>query len=115
VQEHLRLRRAEDFGRLRQVGVTHPHRLMLLSFSPNERTHNRYGFIVGKHLGNAVVRNQVRRRLREVVRALDPQLKPGFDVVFIARHPLAQQPFDVFVRTVNDLFRRAELFKGEPE
>jgi RNase P protein component len=50
-----------------------------------------------------------------VVRALDPQLKPGFDVVFIARHPLAQQPFDVFVRTVNDLFRRAELFKGEPE
>ena len=75
----------EDFQRLRQVGVTHRHRLMVLSFSHNELMHNRYGFIVGKQLGKAVTRNRIRRRLREVVRALDPQLKPGFDVVLIAR------------------------------
>lgn len=111
MQQHLRLRRAEEFQRLRQVGVTRPHRLMVLSFSQNELMHNRYGLIVGKQLGNAVTRNRVRRRLREVIRALDPQLRPGFDVVFIARRPLAEQPFEVIMRTVNDLFRRAELFK----
>ena len=115
MQDHLRLRRAEDFQRLRQEGATQPHRLLLLSFSPNERTHNRYGFIVGKRLGKAVTRNRIRRRLREVVRALDPLLKPGYDVVLVARQPLAQQPFIVVMRTVNDLFRRAELFKGETE
>jgi ribonuclease P protein component len=113
VQRHLRLRRAEDFHRLRQVGKTHPHRLLVLSYTPNELMHNRYGFIVGKHLGKAVTRNRIRRRLREVVRALDPQLIPGFDVVLIARQPLAEQPFDVLMRTVNELFRRAELFQGE--
>ena len=112
MQRYLRLCRAEDFQRLRQVGITHPHRLLILSFSRNELMHNRYGFIVGKQLGNAVTRNRVRRRLRAVVGALDPQLKSGFDMVLIARQPLAQQPFDVIVRTVNDLFRRAELFKG---
>ena len=37
----------------------------------------------------------------------------SFDVVLIARQPLAEQPFDTIVRTVNDLFRRAELFKEE--
>jgi ribonuclease P protein component len=49
--------------------------------------------------------------LREVVRALDPQLKPGFDVVLIARQALAEQPFDTIMRTVSELFRRAELFR----
>ena len=113
MQRHLRLRRAEHFHRLRQVGKTHPHRLLVLSYTPNELTYNRYGFIVSKHLGKAVARNRIRRRLREVVRALDPQLIPGYDVVLIARQPLAEQPFDVLMRTVHELFRRAELFQGE--
>lgn len=111
MQRDLRLRRVEDFQRLRQVGVTHRHRLMVLSFTRNELTHNRYGFIVSKQLGKAVMRNLIRRRLRAVVRGLDPQLKAGFDVVIIARSPLAEQPFDALQRTVYELFRRAELVK----
>lgn len=111
MQQHLRLRRSEDFQRLRQVGVTQRHRLLVLSFSQNELSHNRYGFVVGKRLGNAVIRNRTRRRLREVVRVLDPQLKPGHDVVFIARQPLAEQPFETVARTVYELFQRAELFR----
>jgi ribonuclease P protein component len=112
-----RLRRAEDFARLRQVGVTHRHHLMVLSFTQNESQndlmHNRYGFIVGKQLGKAVTRNLIRRRLRAVVRALDPRLKQGYDVVLIARAGLAEQPFAVLERTVIELFRRAELFKED--
>ncbi len=111
MQRHLRLCRSEDFQRLREVGVVQRHPLMVLSFSQNELMHNRYGFIVGKQLGNAVARNRTRRRLREIVRAFDRQAKPGHDIVLIARRPLAEQPFEVFVRTVNDLFRRAELFQ----
>jgi ribonuclease P protein component len=113
VWQHLRLRRTEDFQRLRRVGITHSHRLMVLSFAHNELMHNRYGFIVSKQLGKAVTRNRIRRMLREVVRMLDPQLKTGFDIILIARHPLVEQPFDVMVRTVSDLTRRAELFKGD--
>ncbi len=113
MQQHQRLRKAEEFQRLREVGRTQHHRTMLLSFTSNDFLYNRYGFIIGKRVGNAVTRNRIRRRLREILRALDPQLKPGFDVVLIARQPLAEQPFDGIVRTVNDLFRRAELMNEE--
>ena len=81
MQQYQRLRRSEDFQRLREVGVAHRNRLLVVSFSQNELMHNRYGFIVGKQLGNAVTRNRIRRRLREVVRALDSLLIPGYDVV----------------------------------
>jgi ribonuclease P protein component len=46
----------------------------------------RVGFTISKKIGNAVVRNRVRRRLRAAVGALDPaQMRPGYDYVVIAR------------------------------
>lgn len=52
---------------------------------PNGRDHNRLGVTVSTKLGGAVVRNRARRRLREVFRLAAPDLKPGFDIVLVAR------------------------------
>jgi ribonuclease P protein component len=82
---------------------------MLLSLSPNGLPHNRYGFITSKHLGNAVVRNRVRRVLREAVRQLHPDLQSGFDIVFIARSNLVGQPFAPVKRTIQELCYRAGI------
>ena len=46
---------------------------------------SRYGYTVSTKLGGAVVRNRVRRRLREIVRLNAPRMRPGFDVVLVAR------------------------------
>lgn len=55
----------------------------------------RVGFTVTKKLGNAVVRNRIRRRLREAVRLLgEDALRDGFDYVLIARTAALKQPFD---------------------
>lgn len=106
-----RLRRKEDFQRLRQQGQAFRHQWMVMSLAPNEIGHNRYGFVVTKQLGNAVTRNRVRRRLREIVRVLHPHLKPGFDIAFIARADIVEQPFSVVQRTVIDMTRRAKLLQ----
>jgi ribonuclease P protein component len=45
----------------------------------------RAGFITSKHIGGAVVRNRVRRRLRDIVRTQQGRLRPGFWLVVIAR------------------------------
>ena len=64
----------------------------------------RVGFTVSKKVGNAVERNRVRRRLREVVR-LAPQagMRPGYDYVLIGRRSALELPFD---RLIED-FERA--------
>jgi ribonuclease P protein component len=64
----------------------------------------RVGFTVSKKVGNAVERNRVRRKLREVVRlAPASQMQPGHDYVLIGRRAALQMPFD---RLAED-FRRA--------
>ena len=51
----------------------------------NRLATNRVGVTVGKKLGHAVVRNRVRRRLREIYRLHEAQFMPGWDIVVVAR------------------------------
>lgn len=51
----------------------------------NKTGENRLGYTVSVKLGHAVVRNRVRRRLREVVRLNAPRMKTGWDIVLVAR------------------------------
>lgn len=108
----LRLRRSEDFARLRERGRTVQNRWMLVSVLPNDLSHNRYGFVTAKRLGTAVQRNRVRRLMREAVRLRDPDLPPGFDLVLVARAPLVEQPFASVRRTVDDLFKQSGLLSA---
>ena len=109
MNKRYRLCRTEDFERVRQEGVIYRHPFLVLSLSPNKLRHNRYGFITSKKLGNAVVRNRVRRLLRESVRLLQPDLKTGFDVVIIARRQIVGQPFAKVKETATAIFRRAMI------
>lgn len=56
--------------------------LVVKKTSPEKKT--RFGFIASKKVGNAVVRNSVKRKLREIVRLSLNEIKPGFDCVIIA-------------------------------
>lgn len=107
VRRQLRLRRRKDFDVVFQEGRVLGNRLLVFRSVPNQLQHNRYGFITSKRLGKAVVRNRVRRRLREGVRAL--ATRPGWDVVISARVPAAQASFHELRTAVVNLFARAGI------
>lgn len=57
-------------------------------------TPTRFGFIVSKRVGVAVVRNRIRRRLKAVSRELLPEIGPGFDIVYRVHPEAAELGFD---------------------
>ena len=82
---------------------------MVLSALKTSEPGNRVGLITSRRIGNAVMRNRVRRRLREIVRLCRPRLNDGFWIVLIARRPAALAEFKEIEREWLSLARRASI------
>jgi ribonuclease P protein component len=103
-----RLRRPEQFQRVRRVGRVWSTPLLVLNAAQGRRKVSRCGFVAGKRLGNAVERNRARRRVREAVRLAYPQIASGWDLVFVLRSPeLITLDFAQLQALVEQLLRRA--------
>lgn len=105
-----RLTRGAEFARVRAEGRTEHGRLMMCSVvRSGDGELARVGFITSRRVGSAVVRNRVRRRLREIVRADRPLLVRGSWVVLIARAAAAGATFDSLRDEWRRLAKRAGL------
>jgi ribonuclease P protein component len=105
MRKEQRLRRRQDFAAAYRKGRTHGNHLLVLRTRPNGLAVSRFGFVTGKALGNAVTRNRVKRRLREIARRLDVQ--PGFDLVVGARKPAAGATYIMLEQSLAVLARRS--------
>jgi ribonuclease P protein component len=79
------LRSVNDFTALQKAGRSRAHPLLILRWRRNDLERTRFGFSTGRKVGSAVIRNRIRRRLREVLRATDRRPVGGFDILVIAR------------------------------
>ena len=104
-----RLRRNSDFQRVRQIGKSYASPILVLAFLRNELDHNRFGFVVSKRLGKAVRRNKIKRQMREIVRLEMSHIRPGFDLVFIARVPSSKASYQEIMQSISKLLKTADL------
>ena len=100
---------------MRRHGQSWSHPLLVLLAHRNELSYNRFGFLVGKRIGGAVVRNRVKRRLREAMRARCGDMVSGWDVVLIARAPIVQSDFVRIAGALDSLLCRAGLTTARSE
>jgi ribonuclease P protein component len=106
-----RLRRPDQFQRVRRTGRSWSTPLLTLNAAASRRRVSRCGFVVGKRVGKAVDRNRARRRVREAVRLVYERIVPGWDLVFILRSPdLGAVEFVQVQRLVEQLLRRAGVW-----
>ena len=85
MKERYTLKQNSDFRRLYARGKSAANAYLVVYCRRSRSGVNRLGYTVSTKLGHAVVRNRVRRRLREIVRLNAPRLKTGYDIVLVAR------------------------------
>jgi len=87
----VRLLRHADFERVYKQGRRHFAAHMTVFYLPRQESGGvRVGFTVGKVLGGAVVRNRIRRRLREAVRCHRLEIPSGWDIVIHPKNIVAK-------------------------
>jgi ribonuclease P protein component len=108
-----RLRKSREFAAVRREGKSWSDRLLVLIALPNDMDITRFGFSVGKRIGNAVARNRVKRRLREAARLTE--IQEGWDLVVIARKEASSADFHRLRSSMTRLFKRAGVLANSPE
>lgn len=109
-----RLRKNSDFRVVYAQGRSYPHPLTVLYVLHRKEdiigSLRRIGFVVSKKQGGAVVRNWIKRRLREALRKRLPELCPGsYDLVFIGRSKAKTANWAELENAIEQLLRRAKL------
>jgi ribonuclease P protein component len=94
-----------------KLGKSWVNNLVVIKASPNQCEFSRYGFSVTKNIGKAVVRNRIRRMFREISRIIT--VKPGWDIVFIARQGAVDADYHELKRSVETLLLRAHLINKD--
>ena len=103
-----RLRRQRDFQALREHGISRAHPLLVLRTTANELAYSRFGFAISRRVARkAVVRNKLRRRLRDLVRRAPVQ--GGWDMLFIARAASVTATFDELQQGLANVMERARV------
>ena len=96
------------FQRLYHTGG-HANSCLVLYARRNRTDTNRVGITVSKKLGHAVVRNRVRRRLREVYRLNEARFAPGWDIVVVARTKAIHADFETLTNAYLQLAEKAGI------
>lgn len=104
------LKKNKEFNRVYRRGKSAGARGVALVYCRARHASVRVGFAVGKKVGNAVVRNKVKRRFREAFARQLPSVKPGYDLIFIARSEARDETFASLSRTIAYLLKKAGLF-----
>lgn len=108
------LKRHKEFRYTYRVGRSVGTRLFSLVWAKNRSDSVKVGFSVSKKIGNAVLRNRAKRRLRACITPMLGSIRKGTNLIFIARHDVLDVPFPEMQKQMEDVIRRAGLW-GAPQ
>lgn len=111
MQKQYRLAKRKDFGKVYKLGQSAANRQFVVYVMKNPQTEKmRAGISVSKKQGGAVVRNRLRRQLKEIIRLNADRIAPGHDFVIIVRRAAVGLAYRELERSLIHVLKRAGLW-----
>jgi len=111
VDKKYRLRKRREFNYTYRRGKSLANSCLVLVYRKNRLDVSRVGFSISKKYGNAVQRNKIKRRLREIYRKRLERIRTGYDLIFVVRIRARGAEFAQLENRMENLLKRAGLFK----
>lgn len=107
------LKKNFEFRRLYNKGKSYAAPCLVVYHMKNRVGGNRLGITVSTKVGNAVVRNKIRRRLKEIYRLNEGKLREGVDIVVVARNRAVNVPYARLEREFIEACEKLKIVKSE--
>ncbi|TXK77754.1 ribonuclease P protein component [Paenibacillus sp. N3.4] len=112
MEKSYRLAKREDFNKVYRYGKSMANHQFVLYYLPKAQLeHFRLGVSVSKKVGNAVVRNRIRRIIKEIIRLNKESMTPHYDYIILARKPAAEMDYAEMEKSIWHVIRKASLIK----
>jgi len=107
-----RLKKKKDFETVFKEGKGFKEDFLYLKFKRSKFKKSRFGFVTSKKFSQkATIRNEIKRKLRELIRIKLPEIKTGIDGIIVVRPGFEINDFWELEEIINRLFRKADIFK----
>ena len=103
---HLRLRKDSDFKNIYRKDKSLATKTLVFYYIKNDLGYTRVGYSISKKVGKAVTRNRIRRLIKENLKDI-PDLKDGYDIIFIGRIPSSESDYKEIGKSIRYLFRKS--------
>ena len=108
-----RLTQSKDFKRVRDVGKRIYHPLLVLVYTRNEGQQTRAAVVASKAIGNAVVRNRIKRKLKSCLDQIWHNISQNWDLVFYSRAAIVDANFTEICSAIEYLLLEAGVLGEE--
>lgn len=110
MKKEWRIKKDKEFQEVFKKGASFANRQLVIYYlHKDQQKHYRVGLSVSKKIGNAVVRNQIKRYIRQAFVELDKNVKQEYDIIIIARQPAKDIDFHQIKKSVNHLLYKTGL------
>ena len=111
MEKKYRLRKNLEFKRVYSGGKNYWNRNLTLYIKKNNMEETRLGITITKKIGNAVVRNRIKRRIKEIYRKKFFRIKSGYDLIFIPKKNVVDISYKELESAIIHILKLSNMLK----